>query len=597
MKTTLFFILFLYGAIYYVNYLNKESRINEELKTSIDKLKLNYEIDLFHKSKDADAVYRIFEDNKYIGEILRLASQENIQKREALKTLLYTKLKNDFTHMKDRGINLVVFTLRDGTAFLRLHALDRDGDNIKDIRYSIEKTSNDHSVSRGLEGGKMFYAFRNVYPLYSENGEFVGSVDIGFSSKSLQQNLDELNKLHTHFLIRKDALEKLVWKSESLRDEYIQSIEHEDFLYHLPSKKHLEVLDKKREEIIEKRRGFIDRNIEESKAFSFYIEDDTGVMVVSFLPIKNIKKDKTISYLVSYSYNQNISTILMNFYIVNIASFVVLLLIFFFLKKEVDHKKELERKVSEAIEENTKHLEMLQQQSKLAQMGEMMGAIAHQWRQPLNALALNIQELPCVYEDGELDKKFLDGFSNKSMTILNFMSKTIDDFRNFFKKDKESKVFSVIDAINDTLSIQSAQLKSHHISLHIDGESFEVQGYKNEFQQVILNLISNAKDALLESKTEEPQILIKLDSEQKLILIEDNAGGIPVDIIDRVFEPYFSTKEQGKGIGIGLYMSKIIIEHNMKGTLRVANTKNGARFIISFEKQHLEDVLKWRFQK
>jgi signal transduction histidine kinase len=583
-KATLFFLLFLYGIIYYVNFLNKESRVNEELKASIDELKLNYEIDIFHKTKEADAVYRVFEDDGYIGEILRLATQEDAQKREKLKTLLYTKLKNDFTHMKERGINLVVFTLRDGTVFLRLHAVDKDGDNIKDIRYSIEKTSKDSSISRGLEGGKTFYAFRNVYPLYSEDKEFVGSVDIGFSSKSLQQNLDELNKLHTHFLIRKDALEELVWKSDSLRGEYIESVEHEDFLYHLPSKEHLGVLDKKREDIIEEYRGFIDRNIERSKAFSFYAEDDNGIMVVSFLPIRNIKKDRTIAYLVSYDYNQNIPTILMNFYIVNIASLVVLLLIFYFLKKEADHKKELERRVKEAIEENTKHLEMLQQQSKLAQMGEMMGAIAHQWRQPLNALALNIQELPYIHEDGELDKKFLDGFVNKSMNILNFMSKTIDDFRNFFKKDKESKAFSVIDAINDTLSIQSAQLKSHHISVQIEGESFEVLGYKNEFQQVILNLISNAKDALLESNTKEPQILVKLDSEQKLILIEDNAGGIPSDIIDRVFEPYFSTKEQGKGIGIGLYMSKIIIEHNMKGTLRVTNTKSGARFIIAFEK-------------
>lgn len=160
------------------------------------------------------------------------------------------------------------------------------------------------------------------------------------------------------------------------------------------------------------------------------------------------------------------------------------------------------------------------------------------------------------------------------------MSKTIDDFRDFFRVDKEKEDFKVLETIKSVVSIQSAQLKNHNISLNIKGDEFIYNGLHSEFQQVILNLINNAKDALIENKIENPVINIIL--KDKSISIEDNGGGIPKDIINRVFEPYFTTKEQGKGTGIGLYMSKMIIEENMGGSLSVANSDDGARFTIDF---------------
>ena len=162
------------------------------------------------------------------------------------------------------------------------------------------------------------------------------------------------------------------------------------------------------------------------------------------------------------------------------------------------------------------------------------------------------------------------------------MSQTIDDFRNFFKVDKEKKDFSIKDAISTVLSMQSGVLKNNNINIEITGSEFIFYGLKSEFQQVILNIITNAKDALLQNNIKNPTIKIDIDKQSKTISISDNAGGIPKDIIDRVFEPYFTTKEQGKGTGIGLYMSKMIIEENMQGALEVSNTNNGAKFSIIF---------------
>ncbi len=259
-------------------------------------------------------------------------------------------------------------------------------------------------------------------------------------------------------------------------------------------------------------------------------------------------------------------------------------------KKVQDRTKELkelnenlESLVKEKTDENIKQLQTLQQQSKMASMGEMIGAIAHQWRQPLNELSIGIQNLKYDYEDGLINEIFLNQFIQKNKDVIRFMSTTIDDFRNFYRLDKEKEFFDVKEAIKATISMQLAQLESHKIDVSIEGEGFEVDGFKNEFQQVILNLINNAKDALLEQKIENAKISIVLRDNS--ISIRDNAGGIPKDILERIFEPYFTTKEQGKGTGMGLYMSKMIIEENMEATLSVNNTKDGAEFRMNFNEE------------
>ncbi len=261
-------------------------------------------------------------------------------------------------------------------------------------------------------------------------------------------------------------------------------------------------------------------------------------------------------------------------------------------KKDIEKKvqertqelKELNENLEEIVktktDENIKQLETLQQQNKLASMGEMIGAIAHQWRQPLNELSIAIQNLKYDYEDGLITKEYLDEFIASTKKVIKFMSDTIDDFRNFYRVDKTKELFNVKSAIERTLSIQKAQLLNNHIEVELLGEAFEINGYKNEFQQVILNLINNAKDVLLEKKVKNAKITIELKN--RTILVRDNGGGIPKDIIKRIFEPYFTTKEQGKGTGMGLYMSKMIIEENLKAKLDVNNTQDGAEFRIDF---------------
>jgi PAS domain S-box-containing protein len=257
-------------------------------------------------------------------------------------------------------------------------------------------------------------------------------------------------------------------------------------------------------------------------------------------------------------------------------------------QKEIERlNKTLEERVKEEVSKNMEKDQLLIQQSKMAAMGDMMGNIAHQWRQPLNALAITVQDVEDAFVFDEVDDDYIRNFVETAMKHITFMSRTIDDFRNFFKPSKSKVKFSIKEAIQDILFIVSAQLKNKNIDIVLIGEDFEVDGYLNEFKQVILNLTNNAKDAILMRKDRGEQFEGKIEiamssfsKQYKKVTITDNGGGVPEEIIDRVFEPYFTTKEGNQGTGIGLYMSKTIIEENMKGFLTAENNSEGAIFKI-----------------
>lgn len=243
----------------------------------------------------------------------------------------------------------------------------------------------------------------------------------------------------------------------------------------------------------------------------------------------------------------------------------------------------LEERISTALIELRQRDQALIAQSRMACMGEMINNIAHQWRQPLNNVGMIIQNLKLQNAMGELSQEELKNDVDNAMEIIYFMSRTIDDFRNFFRQDKNAQVFSINKVVDNALEFLTPALRNCGIELKRD-EQPEVmaEGYANEYAQVLLNIIGNAKDVLLERGIAEPRINLRIFTEagQSVVTIEDNAGGIKPDYLSKIFEPYFTTKAQSHGTGIGLYMSKVIIEQNMTGRLSVCNTGAGAEFRI-----------------
>lgn len=254
----------------------------------------------------------------------------------------------------------------------------------------------------------------------------------------------------------------------------------------------------------------------------------------------------------------------------------------------IDNFLELEKRIKEEVDKSREKDKILFQQAKLASLGEMLGNISHQWRQPLmeiNSIFLPI-EAKIILGKKVKDSEILEAIEKLNF-ITKFMSDTIDDFRDFFSNDKEKIKFNLLEQINSIVNIISAGLKAHNIKLDIlIKKNPNLFGYKNEFSQVLINLINNAKDELISRNIENPYIKISIfeENENVIVTVEDNAGGIKVNPIDTIFEPFF-TYEKQNGSGIGLFMSKLIIEKNMEGKLKAYNKNSGAFFEIKIPKE------------
>lgn len=270
----------------------------------------------------------------------------------------------------------------------------------------------------------------------------------------------------------------------------------------------------------------------------------------------------------------------------------------------INHEKlskineELACKIKEEVQKNRDKDKHLLQKSRQAQMGEMISMIAHQWRQPLSAIGTAVAGLKLKQALKKYDLSTSQGREEHNNNLTNnlnkiegyiyFLTTTIDDFRNFFKPDKQKEEVFLFDLVENALKIIEKSLEINKIKLNISNKSEKkVFLFQNEVMQVVLNLLKNAEDVHKEKKKDGAEINIEIYANKgvQAIEIKDNAGGIPENIIEHVFEPYFSTKEEKNGTGLGLYMSKIIIEEHCGGMLSVSNGPHGANFKIEFKEE------------
>ena len=243
-------------------------------------------------------------------------------------------------------------------------------------------------------------------------------------------------------------------------------------------------------------------------------------------------------------------------------------------------KQDLEIRIQEEVAKNRAKDYVLIQQSRLAAMGELIASMGHQWRQPLNSLSLLIQDVREALAFGEIDNQYMDQFTKEGMFQIKEMSQTINDFRRFYKPNKEKTPFYVGDSIEDALSIFSTSLKKHAIQVEFEYRGqYTAIGFPNEYSQVVLNLLTNTRDAFVQNDTKNRKIFITIGETDREITAEfiDNAGGIELELLEKIFDPYFTTRQHGTGLG--LYLAKRILE-NMDGSVQAENTGDGARFCL-----------------
>jgi len=255
------------------------------------------------------------------------------------------------------------------------------------------------------------------------------------------------------------------------------------------------------------------------------------------------------------------------------------------ISEQKETSERLTRLIEKEVTKNQEKQKLLIQQNKLAAMGEMIGSIAHQWRQPLNNITLILHFIRDNVDNPDFTRTMLDHYVQRAGKQITFMSETIDDFRDFYRPSREKSVFDIGEAIQSTLSIMQAQFDKKSIKVKLLGDSFAIEGYKNEFRQAILNILANAKDAILSRREGIPDLEgeIRIYFGTHRVTLYNNGGPASAEVLERMFEPYFTTKFEDKGTGIGLYMTRTIIENNMQGEIVAANVDDGVAFTITFQ--------------
>jgi signal transduction histidine kinase len=589
---------------------NRDSRINYVLEQHLKTLETYYKV-LSHKQKTiANETFKETINNKELITILKQANiaynNKDFESLDILREKAKNLLKFKYNILKIKGVLQYHFVFPDNSVFLRMHKPAKFGDNLTHVRLDFDKANKTRTIVRGFSQGRTAHGFRNVYPLLAENDSLhLGAVEVSFSSEYLQDYLTEMNQLHTHFIVNKSIFKSHTWQRDDLVLKYTQSSEDNNHMLTIgPQHSHEKCIIENAQRI-EPIKEKIKNQLAMKKAFALFTEFEEITRVIAFYPIEHSVTKDVVAWLVSYKPNNIINDIEKNALLTKILVVTFLGIASFFIyflmtqrlllnitveektkdlqqinkeleerENELEHINEnLEDIIQKEIDKNKEKDRMLFEQSKMASMGEMIGNIAHQWRQPLSAISTSASSMIMQNDLDILEKNELNKQLELIISQSQYLSKTIDDFRDFIRGDSKKENIKLSNIIDSFSNLVSSSIKRHEIHfINKINEEIEFEALPNELNQCFINLFNNAKDAF--NPKDENKIIIldaTLNDNEVVISFQDNAGGIPENIIDKIFEPYFTTKHQSQGTGLGLHMVYKMIVEGMKGSISVEN--------------------------
>ena len=501
-------------------------------------------------------------------------AKHNLEDTSKLRDTLYENCKLNYNTLKNYKLKQIHFHTNEGKSFLRMNKPNIFGDDLKITRPMISKIIETKKFISGYEEGRYSGGYRYIYPIF-HNNEYVGNIEYVFSSLIISKRFMDNYGGSGNFLIKEKILDKfsLSPKEKGYAKSHLEGYYIEKQFFEIVKQRPLSTSTLK----------YINKKLDEKDKFSLY--DKPIDKVVTVFKIKDQLQNNIEGLFIirsdsSFIYNKNRNFIFM----FSILSFFIFV-IHYFLYLHFKSKLLLEIKIEKAVIEARHKDKILQKKEKSAAMGEMIDSIAHQWKQPVGVIKMCLDMILLDISRGNLDKEYIIKNIQTSILQVDHLTSTIDEFRNFFKPDKKIESITIKEIIDSSMLLVKDELIKNTISCdaHIK-DDLSVNINKNEFIHVILNLLNNAKDAFNENGIKNRTInLTAYKKDSKTILeICDNAGGIPESIIGKIFDSRFTTKEHIQGTGIGLYMSKQIIE-KYNGKIEASNNgKNGTCFKILF---------------
>ncbi|WP_417333104.1 ATP-binding protein [Halarcobacter sp.] len=575
------FFLLAITTIFYFNYQKTiENHFQKTTKESFSEYKAVYD----RNKQIADLIFQSEINTNKILTIFKDAYLSNKEQRDEIRKELYEELKEKYYKLKAFNLRQLHFHLPNNDSFLRMHRPQKYGDNLSHIRETLRYVNQNKKYIHGFEEGRIFNGFRFIYPLFFRNMH-IGSVEISFNSLAMIKAIKETYNKNSHFLIKKDVVDKKLFEDE--KSNYLQS-QYKEFYYEK------EIVSYHKPLLIKNNTKQLTKKIYEGEPFSIFLEKYN--IIKTFIPIKNPINKEVIAVLFICKSDSFINKEFKDIVILFICAFFGISLIFylFYLQKRANEKlkkvnNELDRRVDLEIKRNRKKDISLLKQSKMAAITEMLAHIAHQWRQPLNVISTSSSGLILHKEMGKLDDKSFELYTKSISEQVQYLSKTIDKFKEFVKdQEDEKKTICLQKKIDEIIDIVQASFEDEGIEIikKFKKENLFVSIHTGDLIQVVLNILNNAKDALIKNNPKKKRIIITIKRKKNgnvLLAIHDNAGGIPQEYAEKIFDPYFTTKHEAVGTGISLYLSYEIIINQEKGKIYFKNKDEGTKFYLELK--------------
>lgn len=564
--------------------LDRKNSINNYLKDESQKFYLNYSVIYNDYKNIAELIFKTHIQNKNILELFAKRDREGLKEY----------LNDNYQKLRVFNVRQLHFHLPNNDSFLRMHRPNKFGDNLSKARKTVKYVNENKKYIHGFEEGKIFNGFRFVYPLFLDE-KHLGSVEVSFSALFFIQEISKSYNVSANFLINKKVVAQKVFKEE--QKNYIQS-PLRDYFYQraIYEKFDLKKYNRKIDEDFEDK---ILNKMEKGELFAIFVEEFKEIAI--FLPLQNPITKDVVAYIKINKNDTEISKMNSSFLSYSILSILLIVAVILYLysqykyqfalqnevnkktKKLNDLNNHLQEIIEKEVAENKRKDELMIAQSRHAAMGEMISMIAHQWRQPIAVVSMGVNNLLADIELDMLDEKELKTIAKDILDQTEYLTKTIDDFRDFFKPEKSSEKVEIKGIFDEALKIVGKSLENNSVKVNVNCDvSNPIETYSRELLQVFINIMKNANEALNEIDEKNRIINIICFDKDNYIEIEvfNNGKNIKEELLSKIFEPYFTTKNEKTGTGLGLYISKIIIEKHLFGELSVENSNNGVTFII-----------------
>lgn len=597
LNTIKIFIIILFVSIYSIVFIittnDKNSRIELLLNQQVNNLAHNYKVVTDRYSIISDIMdHEVFNNNAVLELFYKAKHAKNEDERTTLRAMLYDEVSPHYEYLKDVGVNFLLFAFEDNKAFLRVHTPELFGDDLSALRYSLTYANKNKKQVSGFEQGKISHGFRNIFPLFYNN-EFLGSVDISFSSQSMQESMLTLHDADTHFIVKKDLFDSAQYKNKSAQ-KYVQSVEHDDFLFSKATNGNKTSISPQKIRINSELKKEIAKNIKHSNSFALYHHYEDAAYIISFLPIRDIQNQIPTAYLVSYVNNLYLEGMLHEYVWINLIFLTALLLLCIATYLNIKQRMSLK----ETVKERTKELEREKNRAQNATKAksQFLANMSHEIRTPINGvIGMSYLLLQTTLSDKQ--RKYLEKIDDSAKSLLNIINDVLDFSKIEAGKFTIEKIeFNLQESIKKVINHLELLAREKNININVEygeGVGKYFLGDALRISQVLTNLLGNAIKF-----THDGNINIyvtKRENEKFRFEVKDSGIGLSEKEQKKLFISFSqaddSTTRKYGGTGLGLAISKQLVEL-MGGKIWVESKEGvGSSFIFEIELREIEPQL------